>query len=64
MSENITLDDVREAMELIEREPEELIYEDDYQKIWGRGLGPTRIQLTKKGTEEMKELLEIMTDGE
>jgi hypothetical protein len=58
MSENITLTDLRKAMDLIEREPEELIYEDDFQKIWGRGLGPTRIQLTKKGAEEIKELLE------
>ena len=44
------MEDIKEAMDLIkEAYPEKIIFQDKYKIIWGNYLGPSKIQLTKKG---------------
>lgn len=58
MSEELTMDMIKEAMEMIKKEnPEKIIFENDYQTIWGNGLGPTKIELKKKGTDAVEKLV-------
>lgn len=57
-NEEITMEMIQEAMILIkEQNPEKIIFEDDYQTIWGNGLGPTKIKLKKKGTDAVEKLI-------
>ena len=54
MSEEITLEMIQEAMDLIvEHQPERIIHQDESGTIWGNGLGPTKIQFSKKTMEKL-----------
>ncbi len=57
MGEELTIEDIEAAMKLIDKEPERIIYEDDYQIIEGNMMGPTKIQLKEKGVKMIKEII-------
>jgi len=51
--------DIRQALKLIEKEPEKVIYEDDYQTIKGNMFGPTQIKLKQKGLKIVKDFITL-----
>ena len=54
----LKLEDIKKAIDLIkEHHKEEEIYEDEFQKIYGRFGEPTKIQLKKKGMELLDDLI-------
>jgi len=47
-NKEITLKDLKEALKLIKKEPEKIIFEDNYQIIYGNMIGPTMVKLKKR----------------
>ena len=59
----ITIKDIEEAMKLIEKTPEKVMFKDEYQIIKGRHGLPTSVQFTKKGVNVLEQFTGIKFKG-